>query len=170
MKLSLFYGKKVVSTDGKCGYVLSVNANGCILECLRCADEDENEFYIDIRNIVSVGDKIIYEDRERAIKVSKPLRLGCAGYDERGVFLGNLTEYEYKGTKLLNAKIGKKNYPAAGIERGDAVIVKDCVKLKSDVKKDGKVIIKKGEALSKETVNKAVEAGEFVQTTMKTIV
>ena len=154
MKLSLFYGKKVVSTDGKCGYVLSVNANGGVLECLRCADEDENEFYIDIKNIVSVGDKIIYEDRARAIKASKPLRLGCAGYDERGVFLGNVTE---------------KNYPAAGIECGDAVIVKNCVKLKSDVKKDGKVIIKKGEALSKETVNKAVEAGEFVQTTMKTI-
>lgn len=170
MKLSLFYGKKVVSTDGKYGYVLSVNANGGVIECLRCADEDENEFFIDMKNIVSVGDKIIYEDRESAIKASTPLRLGCAGYDERGMFLGNLTEYDYRGTKLLSAKIGKKNYPVTGIACGDVVIVKDCARLKSDVKKDGKVLIKKGSALSPEVVNKAVEAGEFVQTTMKTIV
>lgn len=169
MKLSLFYGKKVVSTDGKHGYVLSVNAVGDTLVCLRCADDDEKEFFIDLKNIVSIKDKIVYEDREQTIQKSTPLRLGCAGYDENGMFLGNLNEYEYKGEKLLSAKIGKKNYPVSDLACGDVIIVKDTAKLKSDVYKDGEVLIKKGSTLSKDVINKAVEAGEFVQTTMKTL-
>ena len=73
MKVSDLYGKKIESTAGKKGYIISVNANAGRLECLICADEDENEFAVDINSIVSVeNNKIIYEDRESAIKAAKP--------------------------------------------------------------------------------------------------
>ena len=53
MKISEIYGKKVESTSGKTGYVVSCNGAAGKLVCLLCADEDENEFYIDVKNIVS---------------------------------------------------------------------------------------------------------------------
>lgn len=169
MKLSLFYGKRVESTTGKTGYVISVNAYCGKLECLTCADDDENEFIVDMKNVISVKEKIIFEDRESAINSAIPIRLGCASYDERGMFLGNLTECNTSGLNITNAKIGKKNYPASELICGDIIIVKDLKKVKSDVKKDGRIIIKKGSVLSPEIIEKAVLNGEFVQTTMKTI-
>ena len=60
MKISEIYGKKVESTSGKTGYVVSCNGVAGKLVCLLCADEDENEFYIDVKNIVSIGSKIIF--------------------------------------------------------------------------------------------------------------
>ena len=169
MKVSEIYGKRVESTNGKRGYVISVNAGAKRIECLICADEDENEFAVDIKNIVSIGSKIIYEDREGAIKASKPIRLGSAGFDESGKYLGNLEEYLFEGATLLRAKIGKKNYPAEELVCGDAVIVKKLKRLKGNVMKEGKIIIKSGTYLSDEVLNDAKEQGEYVQTKMKSI-
>lgn len=170
MKISAFYGKKVESTDGKKGYVISVNANAGRLECLMCADEDENEFAVDIRNILSVEhNKIIYDDRESAIKASKPLRLGCAGFDEKGIYLGNLEEFTFSKTKLLKAKIGKKTYPADAVLAGDIIIVKKVKRVNTDVIKDGKVIIKKGTPLTAEVLASAENQGEYIQTNLKSI-
>lgn len=169
MNISELYGKKVKSTVGKTGYVVSVKATAGRLECLVCADEDENEFAVDVRNIISVDDKIVYEDRESAIKAAKPIRLGCAGYDENGKYIGDLTEYTFSGNKLLKAKIGKKNYPSAGLTLGDVIIVKKTKKLKSDVVKDGKVIIKKGTHVTDEVLSAAEAQGEYIQTNLKSI-
>ena len=158
MKISEFYGKKVESTAGKKGYVISVNANAGKLECLICADEDENEFAVDIKNIVSAENNlIIYEDRESAIKASRPLRLGCAGFDEKGVYLGNLEEYTFSKNKLLKAKMG------------DIIIVKKIKRVNADVVKDGKVIIKKGTPLTAEVLAAAETQGEYIQTNLKSI-
>ena len=63
MNVSDFFGKKVVSTAGETGYVISVNGGAGRVECLVCADADEREFYIDIKSVLSVGDKIVYEDK-----------------------------------------------------------------------------------------------------------
>ena len=41
MKLSVYYGKKIESAEGRCGYVLCVNAEGGKLQSLTCADADE---------------------------------------------------------------------------------------------------------------------------------
>ena len=170
MKISEFYGKKVESTAGKKGYVISVNANAGKLECLICADEDENEFAVDIKNIVSAENNlIIYEDRESAIKASRPLRLGCAGFDEKGVYLGNLEEYTFSKNKLLKAKIGKKTYSADGILLGDIIIVKKIKRVNADVVKDGKVIIKKGTPLTAEVLAAAETQGEYIQTNLQSI-
>lgn len=169
MKISEIYGKTVESTTGKKGYVITVKANGDKLECLICADENENEFTVDINNVVKFGERIIFNDRESAIKSAVPVRLGRASFDESGKYLGNLEEYLFEGATLLRAKIGKKNYPAEELVCGDAVIVKKLKRLKGNVMKEGKIIIKSGTYLSDEVLNDAKEQGEYVQTKMKSI-
>ncbi|MCH5142885.1 MAG: hypothetical protein J1G07_04160 [Clostridiales bacterium] len=169
MKISEIYGKRVESTAGKRGYVIAIKANGKKLECLICADENEDEFTVDINNVINFGDVIIFNDRESAIKSALPLRLGRASFDECGKYLGNLEEYLFEGNTLLKAKIGKKNYPAEGLVCGDAVIVKKIKRLKGDVLKSGKIIIKSGTYLTDEVMDSATLQGEYVQTTMKSI-
>ncbi len=170
MKISDFYGKKTVSTEGKRGYVVSVNISGGKAECLICADSDENEFAIDIRNVLRIGEnKIIYEDRQTAISRAKPVRLGSPGFDESGNFLGTLADVSFNKNGLLSAKIGKKNYPADRIVSGDVIIVKNVKTVKSDVTKDGKIIIKKGTPVTEDVLKTAENQGEYVQLTMKSI-
>ena len=166
MVISEIYGKKIESTSGKKGYVISVNANAGVLVCFICADENEKEFAVDFKNVISIGDKIIYEDRENVIKTSKPLRLG---FDDHGKYLGVLEEYTFKNNKISRIKIGKKNYPADGVVCGDVVIVKGAKRLKYDVIKDGKVIIKKGTPVTDGLLKNAEKQGEYVQTNLKSI-
>lgn len=169
MNISSLYGKKVLSTAGKSGYVISVNVAGGRIECLTCADENENEFYVDMRSVLKTGDKILFEDRESAIKAAKPVRLGRASYDDNGMYLGNLVDMTYTGGKILKAKIGKKSYPASGLVCGDVVIAKTVRTVKSDVVKDGKVIIKKGTPLTDGVLLAAEKEGEYVQANLKSL-
>lgn len=169
MNVSLLYGKKVLSTAGKRGYVISVNAADGRIECLTCADEDENEFFVDMRSVIKIGDKILFEDRESAIKAAKPVRLGRASYDDKGMYLGNLVDMTYSGGKILKAKIGKKSYSASDLTCGDVVIARSVKKVKSDVIKDGKVIIKKGTPLTDSVLSAAEKEGEYIQTNLKSI-
>lgn len=169
MNVSDFFGKKVVSTAGETGYVISVNGGAGRVECLVCADADEREFYIDIKSVLSVGDKIVYEDRQRAMKSAKPLRLGRAGFDEKGTYLGEVEDYIFKGNKLIKAKIGKKSYPAEELTCGDVIIVKGRKRLKEDVVSGGKVILKKGTPVTGEVLEKARAVGEYIQTNLKSI-
>lgn len=169
MNVSLLYGKKVVSTEGRQGYVISVNAAAGKIECLSCADEDENEFLIDMKNVLKIGDTILFEDRERAIKSAKPVLLGRAGYDEAGIFLGTLEDMTYSRNKILKVKIGKKSYQASELTYGDVVIAKKTKKLKRDVLKDGKVLIKKGTPLTEKILSFAEKEGELVQTNLKSL-
>ena len=55
MNVSVLFGKKVISTSGKSGYIISVNGGLGRVECLVCADNDENEFIVDIKNVVRTG-------------------------------------------------------------------------------------------------------------------
>ena len=169
MNVSLLYGKKVVSTEGRRGYVISVNAADGKIECLTCADEDENEFYIDMKNVLKIEETILFEDRERAIKNAKPIRLGRASYDESGMYLGNLEDVSRSGKKMLKVKIGKKNYSPATLIYGDVVIAKKTKKLKSNVVKDGVIIIKKGTPVTDDVLEKAEKEGELIQTNLKSI-
>ena len=167
MNVSVLFGKKIVSTAGKAGYIISVNGGNGRVECLVCADEEEKEFIVDVKNVISFGEKIVYEDRESAIKRSRPLSLGRAGFDEKGTYLGEVADYTFNGNKLLRAKIGKKTYPADNLTCGDAVIVKNKKRLKADVVKDGKVIFKKGTAVTEEMLATAERQGEYIQTNLK---
>ena len=169
MNASSLFGKKVESTGGKSGYVIGVRASAKKIECLECADEDENEFIIDCDYVKRWGETIIFTDRQCDIAASKPLKLGLPAFDENGKYLGELSDFNIQGTRLTKAKIGKKNYPAEGIIMGDAAIVKRVRAVKSDVIKDGKVIIKKGTPLSEDSLKLAESVGEYVQTNLKAI-
>lgn len=169
MNISELYGKKIVSTTGKKGYIVSVNAGESAIEGLICADENEDEFAVDVKNIVKYGNEIVYEDRETAIKKAKPLRLGRVSYTVEGKYLGLVEEFILKGNKIISVKIGAKKYPVQSVVFGDAAIVKGVKKLKSDVVKDGKVIIKKGTPVTDEVMTRAAQNGEYVQTSLKSI-
>ena len=169
MNVSLLYGKKVLSTEGRKGYVISVNAAAGKIECLTCADEDENEFFVDMKNVLKIGDTILFEDRERAIKAAKPIRLGRASYDDGGIYLGNLEDMSCSGKRILRVKIGKKNYAPNNLVYGDVVIAKRTKRLNGDVVKDGVVIIKKGTPVTGSVLKKAEKAGELIQTNLKSI-
>ena len=168
MKVSEFLGKSILSTGGKEGYVISVNTDGQNL-ILVCADGNEREFAVEMSSVISVSDKIIYDGTETDKKGFVPLRLGKAGFDMRGNYLGNLTDLTFLSGKLKTAKIGKKNYPAEGIILGDVIIVKDMRRLKADVIKDNKTLFKKGAFVTDEVLSEAAENGEYVQTTLKTL-
>lgn len=169
MNVSEFFGKKVISTQGKQGYVISVNAAQGRIECFICADENEKEFAVDVKNILSVGETVVYADRASEIKKATPLRLGRAGFDEKGNYLGILNDFTFTDGQLKTAKIGKKNYPAEWIIFGDVVIVKSMRRLKSDVTKEGEVILKKGTPVTQTVLDEAAAAGEYVQTTLKSL-
>ena len=169
MKISELYGKTVESTTGKHGYVVSVNAYGNELQCLICADADENLFTVDIKNVLSVEPKIVYEDRESVIKAATPVRLGRAGFDESGTYLGSLQDFSVKDYKLVSAKIGKKNYPAKGLVSGDIIIVKKPKTLKADVIKGGKIILRRGSTLTEDALDRAADEGEYVQANLKSL-
>lgn len=170
MKLSKIFGMKVLSTAGKEGYVLGVFADKNKIERLICADEDENEFIIDTKNIKSIKDKILFKEGEDTEKSGKNLRLGIPVYDCEGVFFGRLTDLTFSKNTLNIAHIGNKKFSLDDIVLGDIVIIKNSARIvKSDVKSYGKVIIKKGTPLTDELLKKAQKNGEYVQTNLKTI-
>ena len=168
MKVSSIYGKKIMSTAGKAGYVVAVSAEGQSLY-LTCADRNEKEFFVDMGSVLSLGDKILYDGTECLSVSAAPIRLGRAGFDTQGNYLGNLEDCTVSGGKLKTAKIGKKNYPVEGLIWGDVVIVKDLRRLNSDVVKDGVTLFKRGTYLTEDVLSEAASAGEYVQTTLKSI-
>lgn len=170
MKVSDICGKAIESSDGKRGYVISVNAADGVVKCLLCADENENEFFVDVENVKISGSGLVYYDRESEIMNSTPIRLGRPVYDDEGKFLGTLTDFSFAKNRPAAAHVGNKKYPAANIAYGDVIIVKSGGRtLKSDVKKDGKVIIKKGTPITPEVLQTAQSEGEYVQTNLKSL-
>lgn len=169
MKISEIYGKIVESVSGKRGYVLRIMACRGEIECFICADEDEREFVVDMRSVKSIGEKIIYEDRESAMSKSHEISLGRASYDAQGNYLGNLEEFTFSGNRLLKAKIGKKSYSAAELYCNDAIIVNDATRLSGDVKRGNRVLMKKGAALTEESWTKASLNGEYIQMKLKSL-
>lgn len=170
MKLSSFYGKSVISTAGKEGYVISVYAGENKISCLICADENEKEFTIDVNNIKCVRDKIVFYDVKKVLKSGKPLRLGKPAFDCSGTYIGKVNDFTVDNFALKYAHVGNKKFSANDIVCGDAVIIKNSARiLKSDVKSGGKVLIKRGTPLTPELLQKAKKKGEYVQTNLKTI-
>lgn len=168
MKLSQIFGKRIKSAVGREGYVVSVNAEGLSLFFV-CADEGEREFTVDMQSVISLGDSILYDGKVCGKTAAVPVRLGRASFDMRGNYLGNLEDFTVLGGKLKTAKIGKKNYPAEGLILGDVIIVKDLRRLKSNVVKGGTTLFKKGAYVTDDVLSEAAAAGEYVQTTLKTI-
>ncbi len=168
MKVSILYGKETLSTAGKKGYVLSVNVSGGKIVSYTCADENEKRFTIDADSVKSVKEKIVYVDGGKGA-AGAPLRLGKPVFDCEGAYLGRLTDFTAEKNVLLFAHSGAKKFSADDIVCGDAVIVKSSARvLKSDVKKNGRINIRKGTPLTPETLEKAEKHGEYVQANLKT--
>ena len=169
MKVSVYFGKETLSTAGKKGYVISVNISGGKIVSFTCADENEKRFLIDADSVKSVKKKVIYTEGGKAA-AGTPLRLGVPVYDCEGNLIGKLTDFIVEKNTLVTACAGTKKYAADDVVCKDAVIIKSSAKiLKSDVKKNGRVILKKGTSLSAETLKKAEKAGEYIQANLKTI-
>ncbi len=169
MKLSEIYGTEAVSRDGKRrGWVRGVLASGGRPQFLQCFDEKEREFDIDILNAEESGGKIVFDDRAAVKSGCISLRLGLPAYDETGKLLGTLCDV-ISGKGGIFYVIGRRKYRPENISVGDAVIVRPPRTLKDNVTSGGKVILKKGTALTGEALKKAEDAGEYFQAQMKTI-
>ena len=169
MKLSDIYGKEVESKDKKRrGWVRSVLGKGGAPQFLQCFDGEEREFDVDWKDIVHIGDKIIFDDRAAEKKNCSPLRLGLPAYDDTGRFLGNLSDISV-GKEGVFYVIGRKKYRPEYISVGDVLIVHPPRTLKENVTAGGAVILKKGSPLTPEALKKAEEAGEYFQAWLKRI-
>lgn len=176
MKISRLYGKKIIG-EGAEGYVVSVETASGGKARLMCADKNEREFYLDLQRVKKADEHAVYvgagdvlgnaieNDGERF----SPLRLGRAAFDQRGNYLGKLAEATARGGKIARVKIGLKNYAAEEVIFGDVIIVRGLKKLKADVCKNGAVLFKKGTPVTRETLERAADAGEYVQTTLKSL-
>lgn len=124
MKLSELYSLPVERVDGKRhGYILSALREGTIISALRCADENEREFFISTDKIVRAGDRIVY-DRECPKPAKKSvLRLNQPCYDERGKFTGYAEDYILSGFALRSCRVDGKSYSASRICWGDVVML-----------------------------------------------
>ncbi len=125
MNVSELYGKQTLSADGKkTGCVLGLCENGGEIKYLVCCDGEEREYRIAAENVLTVGDKIIFENGKCPYKQCAPIRLGVPAFTEAGKYIGTLSDFICAGFKIKYAVIGEKKYPIQRIEYGDAVIVK----------------------------------------------
>lgn len=171
MKLSEIYGMSVSSADdGADGYVIKIYTDGKKIIGLLCADERENEFYVQTENARFAENKIIFADAQKTKPQNTPLALGRKCYNASGEFVGILKDINCRGFNLKSAKIGAKNYAAENLIFGDVIIINlSCDVLKTDVVKGGSVLFKSGEKADKKMIARAISLGEYVQTNLKKI-
>lgn len=169
MKISTFYGKKIISRSGVNGYVLGVYAEGNRLCRVVCADENERKFAVDFKNITASKPCLKFKEGKSEVR-GQLVRLGKPVFDYEGKYLGKLTDLSFEKDELTFAHVGSLKFCVCDMVFGDAVIVKNSARiLKSNVKKNGKVIIKRGTPLTPDIIIKAQKQGEFIQTNLKTI-
>lgn len=170
MKISQLFGKRAESVNGRSGYVVAVNASANRITSLTCVDENEEEFTVSAKNVKSVKDAIVYSREGGCEENDPPVRLGKPIFDCEGNYIGKLTDVGAEKFLITCVYSGNKKFSADDVSCNDAVIVKNSVRfLKSDVKKDGKLIFKRGTPLTDDLAEKARLFGEYVQTNLKTI-
>ena len=170
MKISGLFGKRVESLSGKSGYILRVNATGYDVTSFTCADGDEQEFDIPVKNIKAVKDTVTYSYAGKHGGAEKSLTLGRPVFDCEGNYIGKLSDIVIEKYKVVSFFVGNKKFSAEDMICGDAVLIKSGVRfLRSDVKKNGKIIFRRGTPVTDEVIEKAQLVGEYVQTNLKTI-
>lgn len=170
MKISWLFGKRVESAFDRSGYIIRVNCVGLDITSFTCADDDEQEFDIPVQNVTSIKNTVTYTHSGKRDNAEKSLRLGRPVFDSEGLFLGKLTDLTAEKYTIAWAHVGNKKFSADDLIYGDGIIIKNTVRfLKSDVKKSGKIIFRKGTPLTGEIAQKAQLAGEYVQTNLKSI-
>jgi hypothetical protein len=126
MKISNLYGIKVESFNKKKnGYVLNIATEGNQITCLICIDDNEREFLIKTADIISMGEKIVFDKGSTKQPCKNKLQLGKSCFTQSGKFLGKLTDYEYTNFNLKFAIIGNKKFATTRLSFGDIIIVTD---------------------------------------------
>ncbi len=170
MKISQLFGKRVENATGKTGYIINVNVRDGKICGLTCADDDEQEFYIPAKNIKSVKNTVSFSYGGEHVSGEKNIALGKPVFDSEGNYIGKLTDITAEKYLITALHVGGKKFSADDAVCGDAIIIKNSVRfLKSDVIKNGKIILRKGTPLTAEAVEKAQLVGEYVQANLKSI-
>jgi hypothetical protein len=126
MKISELYGKAIENNTKKGqGYVYGTVVCGDKITYLLCFDMAERQFFVDAKDVISVGEKIIYDKKADTQRGGIILKLGRGCYTESGKFLGILSDCLIDGFTIKKAQIGNKNFLFSRIVCGDIYIIKD---------------------------------------------
>jgi uncharacterized protein YrrD len=126
MKISNLYGIKVERFNKKKnGYVLNIATEGNKITYLICIDDNEREFLIKPADIISIGEKIVFDKVSTKQPCKNKLQLGKSCFTQNGKFLGKLTDYECINFNLKFAIIGNKKFATTRLRFGDIIIVTD---------------------------------------------
>ena len=97
MLISSLVGKTVLSRSGeRFGYVLALRPARDMkkLSCLVCADEDEEEFFLPARAVLSVEDAVIAGRQRTNAPTGIPSPIGSPVYTHTGEQLGTITNID----------------------------------------------------------------------------
>ena len=170
MRLSKLLAAEIENPNKKRGYVFGGNLNGDGDIILNCADENEDEFCVLLKNVRTVKDKLTFTKECDADEFSSPVRLGKPVFDCEGNFIGRLSDVVIEKNAVSAIIAGNRKFNYRDVVLSDAVLIKNSIAfIKSDVKKNGKIIIKKGTPLTEEVSEKAQKNGEYVQTKLKSL-
>lgn len=126
MQLSTLIGKRILSQEGnELGYVIDVlfNKTRTKLCALVCADDDEEEFYLEEKALLSVGDVLVCRDVRCARPQGNGNPLSLRAYTDTGLSLGTVRDvaFEKDGTYLV-CENGR--YSVTGARFGHVIVVK----------------------------------------------
>lgn len=97
MLISSLVGKTVLSRSGeRFGYVLALRPTRDMkkLSCLVCADDDEEEFFLPARAVLSVEDAVIAGRQRANAPTGIPSPIGSPVYTHTGEQLGTITDID----------------------------------------------------------------------------
>lgn len=130
MQISTVIGKQVLSPQGeKLGYVINAYPARDMksLAALQCADEDEEEYFLPAKNVVSYGDALIANKARQNTANGIASPVGNAVYSHTGELLGAVDDLllgDGGEALFIVHRDGTKNaYPFSRVSVGDTLIV-----------------------------------------------
>ncbi len=128
MQLSNIIGSPVITPSGeRCGYVTDARLTRDYrkLSCLLCTDEEEEEFCLPARAVLSFADAVVAGRARLASPVGVPNPLGSAVYAHTGEYLGTASElFLQDAPELIVSKDGAKTaVPVPLMQAGATVVV-----------------------------------------------
>ncbi len=129
MQISTLIGKPVLSPSGETlGYVKNcyLGKNYTALSALGCVDNEEEEFFLPVRTVVSVGDAVIAGSARLNLPTGIKCPIGCAAYSACGEHLGIVRELtvEQENAFITVEKGDKRvDYDVKRLTAAEAVIV-----------------------------------------------
>lgn len=124
MKLSELLSKTAVG-ERKRGVCYQAYAEKWTLRYLKCFDENDNEFYIDVNDLKPFNGVINFKSTIKKPKDKPlPLRLGQTAFGEDGKFLGHVCDYILHGTEIKSIVVNNRKIPVERAICGDVVIIR----------------------------------------------